>query len=194
MSLVFDPGPAVVPRPTSLAQRNALRLLHTSALIRAANGNWYCRAFPAQPVRNETVRSLKQRGLARIETYQGVYEERACAVLTPAGHAERCGVKLTADRPPPVALDAVMRDVEAQIKRLDAEIAASRSATMRESQAARDARRRLAELEALIARCETRIAAIETDRENTIRRRTELCAIVDHAARRVSEVISEPGR
>jgi hypothetical protein len=194
MSPVLAFVPQAAPRQTSLPQRNALRLLHTSALIRGPNGNWYARTFPAQPVWDNTVRALAQRGLVRIESYQGMYELRECAVLTPAGEAERCGVRLTTERPPPVALDAVMRDVEAQIKRLDAEIAASRSATMRESEAARDARRRLAELEAFIARCETRIAGIETERENTIRRRTELGAIVAHAVERVSETLQGDGR
>jgi len=186
---------AFPPRQTTLIQRNALRLLHTGALIRAGNGNWYGRAFPQQAVRNETVQALVQRGLVRVETYLGLYDvERACAVLTPAGHAERCGVKLTSERAPPVAIDAVLRDVEAEIKRLDAEIATSRAATLRESEAMRDARRRLAELEAFIARAELRIARIETDRENTISRRTDLRAIVAHAAERVSVTLQESGQ
>lgn len=194
MSLAFSADPPALTRQTTLVQRNALRLLHLSPLVRSPNGNWYGRHFPEQAVRNDTLQALAQRGLARIESFAGLYEERACAVLTPKGHAERCGVRLTADKPPPVALDVVLRDVEAAIRILDAESAAMQAAIQRETDAARDARRRLGEIEAFCARAEARIARIEAERETINRRRTDLRAVVTRAAERVGQSLQESGR
>ncbi len=185
-------GPAV--RQISMPQRLALRLAHTGALIRAAGGNWFARPFPNQPVTNQTVQALAARGLLRVASYAGLYEERACAVLTPEGRAANCGVRLQAAAPPPVTAEAVLRDVEQALAELDAQEAALRAEILADSEAIRAARRSIAEAEARVARAERTLQRREEARESLGRRRVELAALVAHAADRLGGVIAETGR
>lgn len=193
MSAVPERGAqGLAPRANTMAQRTALRLMHTGALLRAGgNTNWYCRAFPKHPVRDDTLQSLVKRGLARVESYRGLYlDERECAVLTPAGEAVNCGVRIAAPPPPPVAAEVVLREVEAALAVLDADAQKLRAEILQDSAAALEIRRTLAEAEAKIAQAEKRLHQRERARESLNQRRVDLRALVAHACERLGAEIA----
>lgn len=194
MSALVQPG-AGRPQQLTTPQRTALRFMRTGALIQAANRSWYARAFPAQPVRDETVQALVARGLAAIGGYRGLYdEERRCAVATPAGEAANGGFRLAAAAPPPVSADVILREVEAALGLLDAEAGKLRAQLLQDSAAVRDARRGIAEIEARIAAAEKRLAERERARESLNARRVDLRALVAHACERLGAEIMGAGR
>ncbi len=195
MSALARQAPAEVkPRPNTMPQRTALRLLHTGALIRAGAGSWYCRAFPQQPVRNETVQTLALRGLARIENYRGLYEDRACCVITPEGMAAECGVRLAITAPPPVGPEVVLREVEDAIAVLTRDTDKLRAEMLRDSATVLQARRMLADIEARLASTERDLTRREEVRLSLAARRTDLRALVAHACERMTTELAEAGR
>lgn len=101
----------------SLHQRVALGLLCTGALYRhgGAGGQWRCRAFPEQLVRDATVQALATRAWADVQTYAGIDgQERACATQTAAGRSLyiRLGGRLATARPSPPQAERVLAELE----------------------------------------------------------------------------------
>lgn len=176
----------------SQPQRRALGLLMTGALYLGATGTWSCRAFPQQVVRLETIDALVERGLATRHTYAGLHMiERQLAQITPAGMAAYRGVPLATSKPPPVAAETVMRDVEQAMALLDRDIAALHAQNMRDSAAVRETRRSVARIEATITATEANIAKREAARDALERTRISLQVLVAHAAERLAETVSE---
>ncbi|MGF7053960.1 hypothetical protein GGC47_003148 [Bosea sp. OAE752] len=182
--------------PLTTPQRTALRLMRSGALIRAANGAWYSRAFPHQPVNDRTVQALAERGFASIASYRGLYDdERRCAVPTPLGEAFNAGRNYApAPPPPPVAAEVVLREVETALAVLDAEAEKLRSEILQDSAAIRDGRQALARAEASLAAAEKRLEQREHARQSLNARRTELLALVAHTCERIGAVMLEAGR
>ncbi|WP_420104119.1 hypothetical protein [Bosea sp. (in: a-proteobacteria)] len=179
----------------SITQRLALRMMHGGALIRGATGTWTTRAFPHQPVRSETVRSLVGKGLAEIRSYRGLYEvERECAVLTFAGERERRGLPAFAVKAPPVAAEVVLREVEGALAILAAEQEKMQAEILQDSAAIRDGRQDIAKIEMRLAAAENRLNQRMEAAETLRRRRVELAALVDHACRRLGQELAEAGR
>lgn len=179
----------------SMAQRLALRMLHAGALLRGATGTWSGRSFPHQTVRDETVRCLAAKGLARLETYAGLYDQRReICVITPAGEAERRGQPAIATRAPPVAAELVLREVEGALQILAAEAEQLRAEILQDSAAILAGRQEIAAAEARISACEKRLTQRMDAAESLRRRRVELAALVEHACERLGTAMREGGR
>lgn len=174
-------------RPITLAMRVALGLAHTGVLIREADGNWRCRSYPQQRVQDVTVRGLLERGLLTPLSQPGLYEDRECAELAQTGQALYGAGPLAGRAPPPVPADVVLREIEEALAVLDRESQALGAALLRESAALRDCAR-------TIAGIESRTARLAATRESLDARRTDLRALVAHAAQRMMETLQEDGR
>lgn len=170
----------------TMPQITALRLLRGGALIRAANGGWYSRAFPGQPVKERTIMTLVDKGMAAVSGYTGLYEERRCAVATPLGEAFNAGRRYApVSVPPPVAAEVVLREVEEALAALDRENDSLRAELLQDSAAVLEGRRTLAKAEASLAAAEKRLAERERVRESLNRRRVDLRTLVAHACERL---------
>lgn len=180
------------PMPTlTTPQITALRLMRSGALIRAAGGSWYSRAFPAHPVSDVTVTRLVDKGMAIVSAYTGLYEERRCAVPTPLGEAFNAGRRYApVSAPPPVTAEVVLHEVEQAIAVLDRENDALRAQLLQDSATVREGRRTLAKAEASLAAAEKRLAERERARESLNQRRVDLRALVAHACERLGAEIA----
>ena len=196
MSAAAQIGAGRQAMPTlTTAQVTALRLMRSGALIRAANGSWYSRAFPAQPVSEITVTRLVDKGMATVSAYVGLYEERRCAVPTPLGAAFNAGRRYApVSAPPPVTAEVVLHEVEQAIAVLDRENDALRAQILQDSAAVREGRRTLAKAEASLAAAEKRLTERERARESLNLRRVDLRALVAHACERLGTEMAGAGR
>lgn len=178
-------------RPITTAMRIALGMLHAGALYREPGGHWRSRAYPEQPVRDATVRALEERGLARMEEYQGLYGvRRACLTLTLAGSRAYGGIRsgMTA---PPVAAESVLREVEMALQVLDED--GRKLAAQIEALAACEtvARRLLAKTTAELQGLQVKLSRVETGRQALDARRVDLRALVFEAGTRIGETLAE---
>lgn len=195
MSAVPTLAGPVVGANLSMAQRLALRMLHAGALLRGATGSWSGRSFPHQTVRDETVRCLVAKGLARVETYAGLYDQqREICVITPAGEGERTGRPAFAVKAPPVAAELVLREVEGALRVLTADAEELRAEILQDSAAILAGRQQIAEAEARMTACEKRLAQRMEAAESLRRRRVELSALVEHACERLGAAMMEEGQ
>lgn len=186
------PDKAAEPSIT-LAMRRALGLLHAGALYREA-GWWRSRAFPDERVPDATVKGLEQRGLVLMQEYEGLYGvRRACIVITPHGrrlYRDKGGVRasLTA---PPVAAEAVLREVEMALSLLDRESDALSRELTDIASSRLDASRKVMAAQARLTAIEARLAKLELTRQNLDARRVDLRALVAAAGERLCAELAE---
>jgi hypothetical protein len=173
-------------RPITLAMRVALGLAHAGALYREGNSHWRSRGYPDKPVQDQTVQALIQRGLLRLQEYEGLYGvRRACVVVTPEGRIAYHGGSLAAHRPPPVEAEAVLREVEAALATLSAESQQLGREQAAALDAAIEARRNNIMAQATLDRIEKRLAALAASRAALDARRGDLRCLVQEAAERM---------
>ncbi len=180
-------------QPISLQMRRALGQLHAGALYRTA-GYWRSRAFPEEPVRDATVKSLESRGLVLMQEYEGLYQvRRACVVITPAGrrlYREQGGRRSTLTAPP-VAAEAVLREVEMALAVLDQESQGLARELAQIGNRRIDANRKMAEAQTRLTAVEDRLAKLERARQSLDARRVDLRALVAEAGERLGATLAE---
>lgn len=182
-------------RRLSLSMRTALGFLHAGALFLQGRSGWRSRAFPEERVLDRTVRSLETMRLARLQDYEGLHGiRRVCAVITPEGMSLYRGGRLANRRPPPVAAEGVLCEVEQAMDAMEAEAAGLRRAMT-------DAAARMASARDLILRGERemnrineRLRRIEDSRARLATCRQDLRAFTDQACERLGAELAEAGR
>ncbi|PZU95599.1 MAG: hypothetical protein DI527_00895 [Chelatococcus sp.] len=186
---------AAAPPRLTLPQRVVLGFLHAGALFRGPGGSWRSRAFPQERVLDGTVRALERQGLAQLREIVGRHDQRrCCAVITGAGMAAYRGGRLEARRPPPLAIEGVLDEVEqleaefgARESRIDRALAAL-EAEMRETAAAQ------ARVEARLRTIETKAARLDHERQTLAAGRADLRAVATQACERLGTELGRAGR